>query len=179
MANFNLNKAILGGRLVSDPELKTTQNGINVTTFTIAVNRKKSSQTGTTADFINVTVWRQTADFVCRYFKKGSSICVTGSIQTRNWTDNSGNKKYATEVVADEVYFVDSKNDNADFSGSSVQQDKNGSNNESNNNEPAFTNNSDDVPKFETITDDDDLPFWINWINYYTIMEIIYGKHRK
>ncbi len=113
MANFNFNKVIIGGRLCSDPELKTTPDGISVTSFNVAVNRRFGGKNGeeNTADFINVTAWRQTAEFITRYFKKASSICIVGTLQNRNWTDNNGVKHYATEVVADEAYFVDSKND--------------------------------------------------------------------
>ena len=112
MANFNLNKVILGGRLTADPELKTTPSGVSVTSFSIAVNRSHKGKDGEVqADFISVTAWRGTAEFICRYFKKGSSICVVGSIQTRTWTDGQGAKRYATEVVAEEAYFVDSKSD--------------------------------------------------------------------
>lgn len=113
MANFNLNKVILGGRLTADPELKTTQSGVSVTTFSVAVTRRFGGKEGEqpVADFINVTAWRQTAEFVTRYFRKGSSICVVGSIQTRSWEDQQGQKRFATEVVADEAYFVDAKAD--------------------------------------------------------------------
>ena len=94
MANFNINKVILGGRLTADPELKQTPQGVAVTSFSIAVNRKgKEAQT----DFINCVAWRQTADFICRFFKKGSSICISGSVQTRTWNDQQNNKRYATE----------------------------------------------------------------------------------
>lgn len=111
MANFNFNKVILGGRLTADPELKTTPSGIPVTTFTVAVNRRfADKQTGeNTADFFNVTAWRQTAEFITKFFRKASTICVVGSIQTRTWTDQNGQKRYATEIVADEAYFVDAK----------------------------------------------------------------------
>ena len=109
MANFNLNKVTLGGRLTSDPELKQTPQGVSVSTFTLAINRKgKDAQT----DFINCVAWRQTAEFLAKYFKKGNSVCITGSIQVRSYTDKDNNKRYATEIIADEVYFVDSKNDN-------------------------------------------------------------------
>ena len=111
MANLNINKSILGGRLTADPELKQTASGISACTFTVAVNRKYSKDGQQEADFINCQAWRQTAEFICNYFKKGSSICIAGAIQTRSWTDNNGQKRYATEVVADEAYFVDSKND--------------------------------------------------------------------
>jgi single-strand DNA-binding protein len=114
MANLNFNKVILGGRLTGDPELKTTQTGVSVTSFNIAVNRKYSGQDQQqVADFIGVVAWRQTAEFVTRYFRKGSSICVVGSLQTRSWTDNQGQRRYVTEVQADEIYFVDAKSDNA------------------------------------------------------------------
>lgn len=113
MANFNFNKVIIGGRLTADPELKTTPSGISVVSFTVAVNRRFGSKAGeeSTADFFNVTAWRQTAEFVSKYFRKASSICIVGSLQTRNWTDAQGNKRYAVEIVADEASFVDAKNE--------------------------------------------------------------------
>lgn len=108
MANFNFNKVILGGRISIAPELKQTQSGIAVTTFSLAVNRKVSNGEQK-ADFINCVAWRNTAEFVYKYFQKGSSICIVGNLQTRTWEDNNGNKRYATEVIIDEVSFVDSK----------------------------------------------------------------------
>ena len=113
MANFNFNKVILGGRLTADPELKTTQSGIAVVSFSIAVNRRftKGSAQQSETDFFNVTAWRQTADFVSRYFKKGSSICVVGTIQNSTWTDQQGAKHYRTDIVDDEVMFVDSRSE--------------------------------------------------------------------
>lgn len=132
---LNLNKVILGGRLTNDVELKTTPQGISVCTFSVAVNRKgKDAQ----ADFINCQAWRGTAEFVSKFFKKGSSICVTGSIQTRTWDDQNGNKRYATEVNVDEAYFVDSKSD-GQASESAFQLPQ--------------------TPKFEEIDSDSDLPF--------------------
>ncbi|MBO5663598.1 MAG: single-stranded DNA-binding protein [Clostridia bacterium] len=110
MANFNFNKTILGGRLTADPELKQTASGISACTFTIAVNRRYAKDGQQEADFITCQAWRKTAEFICKHFKKGSSICVTGAIQTRNWTDNNGQKRYATDVVVDEADFVDGKN---------------------------------------------------------------------
>lgn len=108
MANFNFNKVILGGRLTADPELKTTPSGVSVTSFTVAVNRNFKGPDGkAAADFLSVTAWRATAEFITRYFRKASSICVMGSIQTRSWVDQSGQKRFATEIVADEAYFVD------------------------------------------------------------------------
>ena len=113
MANFNFNKVILGGRLTADPELKTTQSGIAVVTFSVAVNRRytKNAAQQNETDFFNVTAWRQTAEFVSRYFKKGSSICVVGTIQNSKWTDQQGATRYRTDIVADEVMFVDSRSE--------------------------------------------------------------------
>ena len=111
MANFNFNKAILGGRLTASPELKTTPSGTNVTTFTIAVNRRGGKDGQTQSDFINCVAWEKRAELICKFFGKGSSICVVGEIQTRSWKDNNGNNRYATEVLVSEVNFVDSKNE--------------------------------------------------------------------
>lgn len=113
MANFNLNKVILGGRMTADPVLKVTPSGVQVCNFSIAVNRRFAEEKGgeKAADFFNVTCWRQTAEFVSRYFRKASSICVVGSIHTRSWTDQTGQKKFGVDIVADEAYFVDAKNE--------------------------------------------------------------------
>lgn len=111
MANFNLNKVIIGGRLTADIETKVTQSGIAVASFTVAVNRKAAKDKEQQADFFNVTAWRGTAEFVAKYFRKGSSICVVGTLQNRSWTDKNGEKRYATDIVADEVNFVDGKRD--------------------------------------------------------------------
>jgi single-strand DNA-binding protein len=104
----DLNKVILMGHMTADPELKQTASGISVCSFSIGVNRRysKAEQGQQSVDFINIVSWRQQAEFVSRYFKKGSSIVICGSLQTRNWTDNQGQKRYATDVVADEVSFV-------------------------------------------------------------------------
>ena len=108
--SLNLNKVILAGRLTKDPELRTTTSGTTVTQFDIAVNRRGAKEgQQTQADFITVVAWRQTAEFITRYFKKGNAICVAGSIQTRSYTDKNNQKRTATEVVADEAYFVESK----------------------------------------------------------------------
>jgi single-strand DNA-binding protein len=110
---------------------------VSVTTFSIAVNRRgKEAQT----DFINCVAWRQTADFICRYFKKGSSICISGSVQTRSYEDKQGVKRTVTEIIADEAFFVDSKGD----SGASEQG------------APTFTAAQ---ANFEEVSGDDDLPF--------------------
>ena len=113
MGSLNFNKVILGGRIANDFELKSTPSGISVTSFTVAVKRSYRGKNGEEpqADFINVTAWRNTAEFITRHFHKSSSICIVGSIQTRSYTDKQGQKRYATEVVADEAYFVDSKSE--------------------------------------------------------------------
>ncbi len=104
-----LNTAIIMGRLTADPELRTTQTGLSVTSFTVAVDRNYKSGDERQTDFINVVAWRGTADFVSRYFKKGQMIAVQGSIQTRNYEDKNGNKRTAVEIVADNVSFCGSK----------------------------------------------------------------------
>lgn len=109
--NFNINKIILGGRLTSDVELKQTANGVSVISFTIAVNRRHQSEGQQQADFLSCQAWRGTAEFISKYFKKGSPICVVGSVQTRTWSDEGGQKHYSTEVVVDEAMFVEGKND--------------------------------------------------------------------
>jgi single-strand DNA-binding protein len=112
VANLNLNKVILGGRIASEVELKTTPSGVAVTTFSLAVNRKYSGKgEEQQTDFINVTAWRGTAEFITKFFRKGSSLCIVGSLQVRSWTDKDGNKRYATDVVADEAMFVDAKSE--------------------------------------------------------------------
>ena len=105
-----LNRVILMGRLTADPELKKTASDISVTSFTLAVDRNYGKGADRQTDFINCVAWRQTADFVSRYFKKGQLVAVEGSIQTRSYTDKQGNKRTAFEVVADQVYFAESKN---------------------------------------------------------------------
>lgn len=138
MANCNLNKTILIGRLTNDPELKQTQSGVSVCSFSVAVNRRFSKEEQK-ADFINCLAWRQQAEFLCKYFRKGSSVLVVGEIQTRSWQDQSGQKRYATEVVAQEVSFVDSK---SEASGGDEPV-------------PYSTNPT----QFEEMTGDEDLPF--------------------
>ena len=112
-ANFNFNKVILGGRLTADPELKTTQSGNSVLSFTIAVNRRKAKDGSQESDFINCVAWKERAEFINKYFRKGSSICVTGELQTRKWQDSNGANRYSTEVIVSETNFVDGKSDSA------------------------------------------------------------------
>lgn len=105
-----MNKAIIMGRLTRDPELRTLQNDLAVCTVTVAVDRKKKREDGSReADFIPVVFWRQQAEFVSRYFEKGSRIALVGHLQVRNYEDTEGKKRTATEVVAEDVYFADSK----------------------------------------------------------------------
>ena len=109
-----LNKVILMGRLVADPELKTTQNGIAVTFFRIAVDRNYTPQgQEKQADFIPCAAWRQTAEFINRYFSKGRMIALEGSLQSRSYEDKQGQKRTAYEVVVDHAYFTDSKPEGA------------------------------------------------------------------
>lgn len=112
MANFNYNKATIGGRITADPELKHTTQGTAVVSFTVAVNRKgKDQQT----DFISCQAWKETAEFICRFFKKGISICVAGRIQTRTVEYKNGYKANLTELLVEEVFFVDSKSTEPTF----------------------------------------------------------------
>ncbi len=105
-----MNKVILMGNLTRDPEMRTTQSNVPVCTFSLAVERRFKTANGERqADFINIVAWRQQADFVAKYFHKGSRMIVIGSLQTRSYDDKDGNKRTATEVVADEIYFGDTK----------------------------------------------------------------------
>jgi single-strand DNA-binding protein len=104
-----MNKVILMGRLTADPEMRQTPNGVTVASFRIAVNRRFAKEGQQTADFISCVAWRQTAEFVCRYFRKGNMIAVVGSIQTRDWNDSEGKRRYTTEVVVEEVNFTGEK----------------------------------------------------------------------
>lgn len=135
-----LNKAILVGRLTADPELKATSGGISVTKFNIAIDRSYSSKDGKRdTDFITIVAWRNTAEFICKYFSKGSAIGIDGSIQTRSYTDKNDNNRTAFEVIAEKASFVERKNTNA-----------------STHNADTKTPDNDD---FSIIDDVDDLPF--------------------
>ena len=155
MSNLNLNKVVLAGRLTSDPELKQTPSGISVVSFSLAINRRRGRNEQGDAqqqtDFVNLVAWRQTAEFISKYFRKGSALCVTGSIQTRSWTDQQGQKRYATEVVVDEAMFVDSRGEAGD-NGASYTTDAYGS-------APTYSSNVGSAPNFEEQNTDDDLPF--------------------
>ena len=148
MANFNFNKIMLGGRLTAKPEMRQTLGGIPVCSFTMAVNRRARAGEQAVADFFNVTAWRATAELVSKYFTKGSSILVVGSLQNRSWTDQNGQKRYATDVIADEVSSVDSRSEStaaqADQAGAYV---------------PAAYTAPAAAPSFEDVGKDEDLPF--------------------
>lgn len=147
-----LNSVNLMGRLTADPELKQTVNGISVISFTIAVDRAYTPKgQDKQTDFINIAAWRQTAEFISKYFAKGQMIALEGSIQTRSYEDKQGNKRTAFEVVAGQVHFCGGKNEKSDSRQSNAQQS-------------TATNTPADVPTdfdgFEEIgTDDSDLPF--------------------
>ena len=141
-----LNTAILMGRICADPELRHTQNDISVTSFTIAVDRDYTPKgQEKQADFINCVAWRGTADFISKYFQKGSMIAIQGTIQTRKYEDKEGNKRTAFEVVADKASFCGSKKDN----NSPYQADE----------KPTYSKPDIANDDFEEMPSDDDLPF--------------------
>ncbi len=145
-----LNKVMLMGRLTADPVLRQTQSNLSVTTFTLAVNRNYAKKDGSRdVDFIDIVCWRNTADFVAKYFKKGQQVVVSGSLQTRTWQDNNGNNRKAVEVVADEVFFAEGKRD----SGAPVARNDAPTESAA----PAFV--SDDTDDFLELSGQDDLPF--------------------
>lgn len=149
-----LNVVALMGRLVADPELRTTGNGTSVTSFTLAVERSYAP-TGQDrqADFIDIVAWRSTADFVCKYFRKGQLIAVQGSIQTRSYTDKDGNKRKAFEVVADNVHFAEPKRED------SRDGDSRNGNNRTYQPASKAPDIEADTGGFEEIVSDSDLPF--------------------
>jgi single-strand DNA-binding protein len=138
MANLNINKVILGGRITADIEQQATPNGVAVAKFTIATNRRGSKDGAT--DFIDCVAWRQTAEFIAKYFGKGSSICIVGELQKRSYKAKDGTTRYITEVNVNEAYFVDSKSDAAQA-------------------EQTPTYSTATAPSFEDMKPDDDLPF--------------------
>ena len=160
MASLNLNKVVLAGHLTATPELRQTPNGVSVTSFSIAINRRFSKNAegaqnqNANVDFINLVAWRNQADFITRYFKKGSAICVTGSLQTRNWTDQQGQKRYSTEVIVDEAFFVDSNGQGGGM-GFNANQDS------FEQSAPQFSSmpNNNTEANFEDVSSEDDLPF--------------------
>ena len=145
-----INMVALMGRLTYEPELRTTQSGVSVLSFQVACDRSYQSQgQERQADFIDCVAWRQTAEFISRYFHKGSMIAVEGSIQTRNYTDKNGNNRKAVEVIANNVSFCGSKAESGTSSAPSQEFSQ-----------PAPSYSSADTSDFEEIVDDDDdLPF--------------------
>lgn len=161
-----LNKVILMGRLTRDPELRYTQSNIAVTSFSIAVERnyKSKGEQQATTDFIDIVAWRGTAEFVSKWFSKGRMIVVVGSLQIRNWQDKEGNNRKTAEVIADEVYFGESKRAGDDSGSRFTRNDSDFSDQTADRSFDSFGNSSysSGLPAsdFEDITDDDDeLPF--------------------
>ena len=151
--SLNLNKVILVGRIVAEPELKQTPSGASVCSIRIAVNRRfqsRDSQQQNEADFFNVTAWQNTAEFIAKYFHKGSAICVCGRIQNRTWVDQSGQKRYVTDIIAEEANFVESRNAGDTGAGYGAPDAYAA---------PAYSTAQNNAPKFEEIKTDDDLPF--------------------
>ncbi len=148
---MGLNLVALMGRLTADPELKTTQSGISVTSFAIAVDRKYQPQgEERKADFIDIVAWRNQAEFICKYFKKGSMIGIEGEIQTRPYEDKNGNKRKAVEIVVDHVTFCGSKSEGGSRNNVDVDPE----------NDP-LNQVQDRLNEFADLgnADDDDLPF--------------------
>ena len=144
MANFNLNKVILGGRIASNPETKSTTNGHTVTTCSMVVNRKfQPKGTKSQGDFFNLQGWNKVGEVLGKFFQKGSSICIVGSIQNRNWTDNQGQKHYGTDIVIEEIMFVE----------------KLGASNNADSTDTTYSSGESTAPNFEVIENDDSLPF--------------------
>lgn len=112
-----LNQIVLQGRLTADPEMRQTQNNVSVTTFTLAVNRDHNKEE---TDFVSCVAWRQTAEFISKYFQKGQLMLAKGSLQSRKWTDKDNNKRINWDVVVDNVYFCESKK-NDGYSGGEPQ----------------------------------------------------------
>lgn len=131
-----MNKVLLMGRITKDVELRQTQSGVSVASFTIAVNRRFAKEGQQNADFLNCVAWRQQAEFIAKHFGKGKMIAIVGNLQSRSWEGQDGKKQYATDVVVDEVYFTGEKR------------------------EEATTGNADVFGGFVPVdTDDGDLPF--------------------
>lgn len=151
-----LNVVAIMGRLVADPELRTTPAGQSVCSFRIACDRSYVQQgQQRQADFIDIVAWRQQADFVCRYFQKGSMIAVEGSLQTRQYQDKQGSKRTAVEVVANNISFAGAKRQDSQSAPSYEQQTKNHV--QQAKAQTGFAQGSAD--DFAVISDNDDLPF--------------------
>lgn len=140
-----LNSAILMGRLTADPELRYTASNIPVTSFTLAVERAYKTGEERQTDFINIVAWRQRAEFVSKYFRKGQLVAVEGSIQQRRYTDKDGNNRSAFEVIANNVHFAERRDPSAAVSSGQAAP------------APSFSNTG--VDEFVSIPGDDELPF--------------------
>ena len=156
-----INRVVLMGRLVSDPELKTTQSGTNVTTFRIAVDRSyvKSGEERQ-ADFFDIVAWRYTADFVCKHFRKGSLIAIDGQLQSRTYQAKDGTNRYVVEVIADSASFTGERRDNSGYNqsyGGGYAQQAAPAHNTYAEQAPSFASGA--VSDFEEMPSDDDLPF--------------------
>lgn len=150
---MSFNKCILQGRVANDLELKQSASGVAVTSFSLAVDRRLSKDGERKCDFITIVAWRQTAEFICKYFRKGSAMLVCGEIQTRSWEDSNGNKRYAIEVVASEVSFCEAKRDSE---GNNSPVASNGSVGAS---ATSYNPYVDTPNKFESVEFDGNLPF--------------------
>ena len=149
------NKAILIGRLTADPELKQTPNGVSVCSFSIACDRAFSGRNGERqTDFINIVTWRQQAEFVSKYFSKGRLIGIDGSIQTRNYEDKNRNKRTATEIVTDNVFFTGAKSSNSGSGSTGYNENSYAAPAPA---QPAYTSGA--ASDFEEVESDNDLPF--------------------
>lgn len=154
---MSFNKCILQGRVANDLELKQSASGVAVTSFSLAVDRRLSKDGERKCDFITIVAWRQTAEFICKYFRKGSAMLVCGEIQTRSWEDNNGNKRYATEVVASEVSFCEAKRDSE---GNNASQNQNATEGDLGVSQSIpDTYRSQGTPRFEEVNTDEGLPF--------------------
>ncbi len=159
-----LNVVAIMGRLVADPELRTTQSGINVVSFRIACDRNFArAGEQRQADFIDIVAWRQQAEFVSKYFQKGSLIAIEGSLQTRQYQDKNGNNRTAVEVVANNISFAGSKNGNSQGSGAGYQNAAPSYQNQASTRpaavEAAPSYSAGSADDFAVIDDSDDLPF--------------------
>lgn len=154
--SLNLNKTILAGRLVSAPEVKQTPSGNTVCNLRIAVNRRVSGGDHPESDFFSITAWNNTAEFIGRYFEKGSAICIVGRIQIRPYTDKDGNKRTLTEIIAEEAHFVESK---ATAEANAYKDPTTHPYEVAGQPIPAPVNPVSSPPNFEESKTDDDLPF--------------------
>ncbi|MDD4773727.1 MAG: single-stranded DNA-binding protein [Eubacteriales bacterium] len=153
----SLNKVVLIGNLTADPELKQTPNGISVCNFSIGVTRRyKNAEGRYDSDFFNIVTWRSTAEFVSKYFRKGKSICIVGSLQQRTWVDQQQQKRYVVEVVADEVSFVDKMDSGQSYGGQAAEPTRDTADTY---NPPSYSSTGGQADTFEDLTGDDDLPF--------------------